>query len=284
MNGRVAALTDLAQRELPKLLGNVANDAGCPVRLLVLDPAGDFINGDENDAAPVKLLMRSLRTLSAQFCTTTILLGHVPKASSGGQHTMRGSSAWMANARFAYSLRPESEGAKRKSLASKAKAETPRLIEGCLTKANHAGAPIDQTTVFRRDERGRLVRAASDVLGAKAEPTDDELTGMLVQQCAKYADAGMPFAYSGKHGLWEGVADLDKPLAGLAKSRLEELGKLALESGALVKVKTPTCIKATYLDVPDGALTHGVVVDMLGGSRRHALRKREKAADEQDGA
>ena len=282
--GRVAALTELAKQELPKLLNEVAKHAGCPVRLLVLDPAGDFINGDENDAAPVKLLMRSLRTLSAQFGTTIILLGHVPKASSGGQHTMRGSSAWMANARFAYSLRPESEGAKRKSLASKAKAGTPRLIEGCLTKANHAGAPIDQTTLFRRDERGRLVRAASDMLGAKAEPTDDELIGMLVQQCAKYADAGMPFAYSGKHGLWAGIADLDKPLSGLAKNRLEELGKLALESGALVKVKTPTCAKATYLDVPDGALSHGVVVELPGGSRRHALRKHEKAADEQDGA
>ena len=43
----------------------------------------------------------------------------------------------------------------------------------------------------------------------------------------------------------EGIADLDKPLSGLAKNRLEELGKLALESGTLVKVKTPTCAKAT---------------------------------------
>lgn len=203
---------------------------------------------------------------------------------------MRGSSAWMANARFAYSLQPKS-GERAKSgaandntLASKAKAGVPRLIEGCLTKANHAGAPIDQTTVFRRDERGRLVRAASDMLGANAEPTDDDLIVMLAQQCAKYAAAGMPFAYSGKHGLWAGIADLDKPLAGLAKNRLAELCKLALESGALVKVKTPTCIKATYLDVPDGALAHGVVVDMPAGSRRHALRKRETAADEQDGA
>jgi hypothetical protein len=94
----------------------------------------------------------------------------------------------------------------------------------------------------------------------------------------------MPFAYSGKHGLWEGVADLDKLLSGLAKNRLAEICKLALESGALVKVKTPTCIKAIYLDVPDGALTHGVVVELPGGSRRHALRERQKAADEQDGA
>ena len=279
MKGRVAALTELAERELPKLLDRIAKDAGCPVRLLVLDPAGDFINGDENDAAPVKLLMRSLRTLSTQFGTTTILLGHVPKTSGGGQPTMRGSSAWMANARFAYSLRPKSGEANNNTGASKGKAGTLRLIEGCLTKANHAGAPIDQTTVFRRDERGRLVRTTPDMLGGKAEPTDDDLVAMLVQQCAKYAEAGMPFAYSGQHGLWAGREDLDKPLSGLAKNRLEDIGNLALKSGALVKVKTPTCTRPTYLDVPDGALSHGVVVDLPNGSRRRALREREKAAD-----
>ena len=285
MQGRVAALTELAKRELPKLLDRIAKDAGCPVRLLVLDPAGDFINGDENDAAPVKLLMRSLRTLSNQFGTTTILLGHVSKTSGGGQPTMRGSSAWMANARFAYSLHPaKSRAANGNTAASKGKAGTLRLIEGCLTKANHAGAPIDQTTVFRRDERGRLVRATPDALGGRAEPTDDDLVAMLAQQCAKYAEAGMPFAYSGQHGLWAGSADLDKPLSGLAKNRLEELGKLALDSGALIKVKTPTCTKATYLDVPDGALSHGVIVELPSGSRRHALRERHKAADRQEEA
>lgn len=289
MKDRAAVLTKLAERELPKLLDRIAKDAGCPVRVLVLDPAGDFINGDENDAAPVKLLMRSLRTLSAQFDTTIILLGHVPKAGKRGQQTMRGSSAWMANARFAYSLQPKkseakSGEAKGNTGASKAKAGASRLIEGCLTKANHAGAPIDQATVFYRDERGRLVRATSDALGCKAEPTDDDLVAMLVQQCAKYAEAGMPFAYSGQHGLWEGRADLDKPLSGLAKNRLEELGRLALESGALIKVKTTTCTKATYLDVPDGALAQGVVVDMPSGSRRHALRERQKAADRQEEA
>ena len=285
MQGRVAALTKLAERELPKLLDRIAKDAGCPVRLLVLDPAGDFINGDENDAAPVKLLMRGLRTLSTQFGTTIILLGHVPKTSGGGQPTMRGSSAWTANARFAYSLRPTKSGAANGNTAtSKGKAGTLRLIEGCLTKANHAGAPIDQTTMFRRDERGRLVRATPDALGGKAEPTDDDLVAMLAQQCAKYAEAGMPFAYSGQHGLWEGRADLDKPLSDLAKNRLAELGKLALDSGALIKVKTTTCTKPTYLDVPDGALSHGVVIDMPSGSRRHALRERQKAADGQEEA
>lgn len=281
MEGRVAALTQLAQRDLPKLLDDVAKDAGCPVSLLVLDPAGDFINGDENDAAPVKLLMRGLRTLSTKSGATIILLGHVPKSSSGAQNTMRGSSAWMANARFAYSLRPKSAAANSNTPAgkSRATATATRLIEGCLTKANHAGAPIDQTVVFQRDERGRLVRATPDLLGIKAEPTDDDLVRLLAQQCAMYAEAGMPFALSGKHGLWKGRDDLDKPLRDLPKHRIEGIGKLALNSGALVRVKTPGCAKPTYLDAPDGGLAQGVVIKWPNGSRRGALREREKAAD-----
>lgn len=279
MEGRVAALTQLAKRELPRLLDDVAKDAGCPVRLMVLDPAGDFINGDENDAAPVKLLMRGLRTLSTKSGATIILLGHVPKTGKGPKQTMRGSSAWMANARFAYSLEAKSVAANSNTPPGRGKAGTPRLIEGCLTKANHAGAPIDQTLVFLRDERGRLVRATPDLLGGKAEPTDDDLVRMLALQCAKYAAAGMPFAYSGKHGLWQGRDDLDKPLCDLPRNRIEGIGKRALDSGALVRVKTPGCAKPTYLDAPDGRLTQGVVIKWPSGSRRGALREREKAAD-----
>jgi hypothetical protein len=49
-------------------------------------------------------------------------------------------------------------------------------------------------------------------------------------------------------------------------------------------VKTANCTKATYLDVPDGDLSHGVVIDLPIGPRRHALRERQKAADRQEEA
>ena len=88
----------------------------------------------------------------------------------------------------------------------------------------------------------------------------------------------MPFAYSGKHGLWEGRDDLPKLLAELSKTRLEAIGKLAVDGGALMKVKTPTCAKPTYLDVPGGALTQGMEVSMPAGSRRQALRQRRNGA------
>lgn len=270
----MAALTQLAKQELPKLIEEIAAATALPVRLLVLDPAGDFINGDENNAAPVKLLMRRLRTLANQHDTTIILLGHVPKASGGDQPTMRGSSAWIANARFAYSLRPKPT--KGGAGTSQPKKTATGLIEGCLVKANHAGAPINQVREFRRDERGRLVFVATSLDGS-AEPNNEDLAAMVAAQCAVYAEAGMPFASSGRYGLWDGRADLDPPLAGLSKNRLSAICTLALDNGFLVKTPTAGDQRAIFLDVPGGALSQGMKVKMPTGSRRLALRARGNA-------
>ena len=270
----MAALTELAQRELPKLLEEIAAATALPVRLLVLDPAGDFINGDENNAAPVKLLMRRLRTLANQYDTTIILLGHVPKASNDASPTMRGSSAWIANARFAYSLRPKAANGNQRVRTSKEAATG--LIEGALTKANHAGAPINQVREFRRDERGRLILAATPP-DSTAEPTDEDLAAMLAAQCAAYAAAGMPFASSGKYGLWRGRADLDPPVAGLSKNRLAAICALAIDNGSLIKMPMADDQRAIFLDVQGGALSQGMAVNIPSGSRRLALRARDNA-------
>lgn len=102
--GRRAVLTAFATEGLDRLLHNVAQGAGRPARLVVLDPAGDFLNADENDATFVKTLMRLLRAVAARHGCTIILLGHVAKGLDADNPTMRGSSAWIANSRFAYSL------------------------------------------------------------------------------------------------------------------------------------------------------------------------------------
>ncbi|WP_431266934.1 AAA family ATPase [Dankookia sp. P2] len=102
--GRAAALTKFALEDLDRLLGDVARQAGYPVRLLVLDPAGDFINADENDATFVKVLMRHLRAAASRHRCTIILLGHVAKTIDAEGPSMRGNGAWVANSRFTYSL------------------------------------------------------------------------------------------------------------------------------------------------------------------------------------
>jgi AAA domain len=275
--GRAAALTEFAETGLDNLLCNIAAAARGPVRLLVLDPAGDFLDVDENDATYVKLFMRRLRVMAVRHGCTIILLGHVAKEVDVDGPSMRGSSAWVANSRFAYALwRPP--GVEAQKQARKLKVTVDQLVLGNLIKANHAGAPIGQKRHFVRDtETGRLID-----LTARASPgsglSDDELLTMLVNACAEYAAAGMPFAYSGVAGLWNGQADLPEQLSQIPKKRLEQLGTLALESGRLVKARTTHTQGAPkYLDLPNGPLARGLEIEMPFGSRREALANRAAA-------
>ena len=276
MKGGTAAVTELALNHLPKLLEDAQATTGHPVKLLILDPAGDFLGGDENASEPVQLLMQTLRGLSSRYGTTIILLGHTAKAGNQKDATMRGSIAWIYNSRFAHHL-----GFPFKSKKKGANDETPReppgKIVGRLTKANHPNAPVGKPSFFNPNECGRLILAKAKGHESKG-PTDADLIALLAKECATYAAAGMPFAYSGKHGLWEGRDDLPKLLAELSKTRLEAIGKLAIDGGALMKVKTPTCAKPTYLDVPGGALTQGMEVSLPAGSRRQALRQRRNGS------
>ncbi len=62
--GKTAALKWFGTAGLDALIETVAKDAGVRVRLVVLDPAGDFLDGSEDDAAVVKPLMRRLREIA----------------------------------------------------------------------------------------------------------------------------------------------------------------------------------------------------------------------------
>ena len=276
--GRVAALTDFAVTGLDALLDDIAHVAGQPIRLLVLDPAGDFLNVDENDAMYVKVLMRRLRVMAVRHGCTIILLGHVAKAMDMEGPSMRGSTAWVANSRFAYALWPPPVEEAQK-LARRLKVGADQLVLGNLIKANHAGAPIGQKRFYLRDpDTGRLTD-----LTARAKPegvlSNDELLSLLVDACAEYAAAGMPFAYSGVAGLWTGRADLPEQFAHTTKARLERLGTQALDTGRLVKARTKHTQGAPkYLDLPDGPLAQGQEVEMPLGSRREALDRTVAAA------
>ena len=83
VSSSLAVLTDFATTGLDELVGNVSRASGHPVRLLILDPAGDFLDADENDAGPVKKLMRLLREKATAHGCTILLLGHVAKGGGG---------------------------------------------------------------------------------------------------------------------------------------------------------------------------------------------------------
>jgi hypothetical protein len=270
-DGRAAVLTELAKHGLDRLLRTIATITGKPVRLLVLDPAGDFLNGDENDATFVKMLMRQLRAVAARHGCTIILIGHVAKGVDLDNPTMRGSGAWIANSRFAYALwkpTPDEAAGLGKEVGEPAEA----LVWGNLVKANHAGAPIGMRRLFARSASGNFLDVTNRL--ASQGPTEEQLLKLLVETCADCAAAGLPFSHTGAAGLFNGKADLPEPLASMSRHRLEALGTLALDRQMLVKTRTADTQASTrFLDVPDGPLATSVEVPLFKGSRREALER-----------
>ncbi len=266
---RVAVLTGFAETGLDALLTKISRGSGFAVRLLILDPAGDFLEGDENDATHVKRLMRLLREKASAHGCTILLLGHVAKGAGGT--SMRGSGAWVANSRFAYSLRRPDPRSDNNAITQfkRQYVEAERIVIGQLVKANHAGAPIYRDRFFLRcRDSGRLLDETQRL--APPEP-DAALIAALVTACAEYAAAGMPFKLTGAAGLFEGRADFREPLASLSRAKLELLGNQAVEQGRLVKCRGPGSRVPDFLDVPEGPYAKGAPIVTDAGSRAAAL-------------
>jgi hypothetical protein len=259
-------------------LDRIAHHAGKRVSHLVLDPAGDFISGDENSAELVKPLMAVLRRVATLTGCTIILIGHVPKTEIGiAGPTMRGSSAWIADSRAAVALwKPTLEEAE--DLGRKVGADPRDLVWMNFTKANHSNAPVDRKKLLLRDKTGRLIdvtsRLAPDVAFSEAE-----LVGLLVGACAEAAAAGAPFGHHGVGGLFDNRSDLPAELAQLSKTRLAGLGQSALDTGKLVKARAGGSGAAKFFDVPDGPLALGRIVHVTAGSRRAAIASRREEAE-----
>lgn len=228
--GRTGILTDFAEHGLTHILDSVADVCDYRPRLLVLDPAGDFLAGDENSAAIVKPLMRRLRAVAREYGVTVLLIGHVSKSLDAAA-TMRGSGAWIANSRFAYSLAPE--GARKDAKALKDASAGAGMIWGELVKANHAGAPIGKRRPFQRDTAtGRLVDASGLVT---TKPSEADLAHALILACIEAAEAAKAFKMTGDCGLYARRAELPEALAGLSRQKLESLGRDLVEEGFLRK-------------------------------------------------
>ncbi len=273
-SGRVAVLTEFAEAGLDQLLRDTSRASGHPVRLLILDPAGDFLEGDENDAQHVKRLMRLLREKATSHGCTILLLGHTAKGAGGT--SMRGSGAWVANSRFAYSLRRADKDADSKALGQfkKLNIDAQQVVIGQLVKANHAGAPVHRDRFFVRcRSTGRLIDETFQL--APREP-DEALLEALETACAECAAAGMPFKLTGQSGLYEGRADLPDTLSQLSREKLQALGTRLVEAGRLVKCKGPGSSVPANLDIPDGPYAKGPPLTTDAGSRGEALAQLRK--------
>ena len=244
---RVATLTRFATRGLCEILDSVTDACQHAPRLLVLDPAGDFISGDEDSANYVKPLMRRLREIARSYNCTILLLGHTAKGLDPNSPTMRGSIAWIANSRFAYALAPPSPVKPRNGRMSDPQ---PGVVVGTLVKANHRGAPIGRQRPFRMDASGRLVAAPDSPFPVAGEGAGNHLDA-LVSAIAEAHDAGRTLTRTGANGVFERRAEFPAGIAELSRRRLWGLADEAVRDGWIVRLHDGRLLPADA-EEPDG--------------------------------
>lgn len=202
-----------------------------PVRLLILDPAGDLIGGDENDAEIAKFLMRTLRKLARLYGLTILLLAHVGKGDpeEAAKRGMRGSSALQAGARFVFVLWPASEE-RAKSIRKQISATSGDIVFGKLIKSNHPEATHNTITFIRRPD-GRLVDVTMSARGAGPNNSPAALAAAV----AAAAEMGSPFSHYDENGVYARRDELPEPFNKMGRDRLERLVGEAVELSLLAK-------------------------------------------------
>ncbi len=284
--GRAAVLTRFAVEGLDELLQAVADSAGVPVRLLALDPAGDLLDGSEDDASVVKPLMRRMREVAARHGCTIVLVGHAAKgqldSDSVAARGMRGSGAWIANSRAAFGLwrpeRGEAEQVLRQLELEPTDSSIGRVVFGMIVKSN---APISLGGLRRylQHPGSGLLIDVTDGLRAKRIGDQDTAALLLLDAIREAAEAEVPYQIEGGSGLYKGRADLPSPLNTWGENRLRQLGNSLLEARSVEKCKLGGRGAMCWLDVPGGGYSTGQTMQIAAGSRAEALRlHRERAA------
>jgi hypothetical protein len=210
-DGKLPALTQFAKYGIHKLLRRVTKAAGTPPKLLVIDPAGDFLDGDENDATIVKPFMRYLREIAVQYNLAIVLIAHDAKGQKDAEiikaRGSKGSANWTLSARFGFGFfRPKQSQATKviKQLGLELTATNlDRVLFGNVGKSNIPHS-VSGTRKFLQDSVTKLLVDITDSL----EKNDDEdavvisFKADLVESVRRCAVAGFPFCVSGpKFGL-----------------------------------------------------------------------------------
>lgn len=265
-DGRLPVLTRFAKHGIHKLLRRVAKIAGTPPKLLVIDPAGDFLDGDENDATIVKPFMRYLREIAVQHNIAIVLIAHDAKGQKDAEivkaRGSKGSANWTLSARFSFGFfRPKQFQALKvvKQLGQDLTAENlDRVIFGSVGKANIPHT-VNGTRKFLQDNFTKLLIDITDSLG---ENDDDEdvatisFRDELVESVRRCAAAGFPFCISGnKYGLAVNrnrlVPGMMQDMRAVHNKEITDMAIDLINRGILTK-RGHWHGRTEVLDIPDG--------------------------------
>ncbi len=286
---RIASLTRFAEEGggLEDLLTKLKGRWGVPVKLLVMDPAGELVEGNEDSSETIKPLMRRLREISSQHDCAIGLVGHVAKGELNTERMkasgMRGSGAWTAGARMAFGLwRPDDETAKRelrKLGLPLTSVNAYRVVFGHMTKENHGGGHRGRLT-YLQDEKTGLLHDVTARIRSEAASEAENAPALLLDAVKEAAELGQPYRIDGASGLYKLRATLPAPLNGFGEKKLRGIGNALLEAGKIQKCRGKGSTLPVLLDVPGGPFAIGVG-DIATGSLEELRKKRDNFGGEE---
>jgi hypothetical protein len=211
-DGKLPTLTQFAKYGIHKLLRRVTKAAGTPPKLLVIDPAGDFLDGDESDATIVKPFMRYLREIAVQYNLAIVLIAHDTKGQKDAEvikaRGSKGSANWTLSARFAFGFfHPKQSQAMKviKQLGlERTAANLDRVLFGSVSKSNIPHS-VNGTRKFLQDSVTKLLVDVTDSLERNNDEEDAVVIlfkSDLVESVRRCAAAGFPLVIFGiKNGI-----------------------------------------------------------------------------------
>lgn len=302
-SGRGLEITDQAERLRDELA------AIEDLRLVIFDPMSRFAAANlEREMDAGQMLFGWLGSIAAEMNATVLLTHHMAK--SKGKETritdpamaremIRGVSGLVDGVRAAYALWPEYEASHARTLLGELGRRADgdewrgQVVYGAVVKAN---GPHDRTIrTFVRDDTGLLqdhttalegvkrvekeaIRKIQQKMGVEPEAVPERgksLADILVDHCALAARAGVPFAYSGSHGLWENSEVLPDPLRRLTKKALQDLAKDILKAGVLTRTRGGGK-SDLFLDIPSGPFAKDALHKPAQENRKAALAAQAK--------
>lgn len=138
--------------KVPELIcGQVTNQLGSDIGLVIVDPVARFRGGEENLAADATRFVQALQQIRDRLNTSVLCLHHVNKGAGAGgnQNNSRGSSAFIDGVRLVFQLNTLLGPEIRKLYGSQI--EFPQLITLQSVKSNY-GKPTEPMVLAKRDD------------------------------------------------------------------------------------------------------------------------------------
>lgn len=231
------------------------------LRLVVIDTATGFFHVSDLDTKTGSVVATIIDQLAVDTGAAVIIVNHMKKVRSGdiqsleaAREAIKGNSAGLDRLRMNYALwLADHEDAKAICKRIRRDYQTGCIIMGGIVKAN---GPYNHTiSTYFRHPNGRIEEVTDSLI---VDPFfSEENQELMLQAIKKAAEAGQAYTHTGGgNSLYVRKEQLPKELQ-VGRNRIEQLAKILIDDGRVIKCTPIGTQTMNALDVPGGTFAIG---------------------------